>query len=113
MNDDEHRESERAPIRSERVKKSARRAQLEGPLELPNIDTPEGELLREAHAAFEAGNYARVRESTDRLSAATDAQIVDAAADLRRRVSVDPVQIVFLTACLCALLAITYIYILR
>jgi hypothetical protein len=113
MNDEEHREDERAPIRSERVKKSARRARSDGAVELPNVDTPEGELFREANAAFEAGNYARVRELTGKLSAVADAQIVDAAADLRRRVSVDPVQIVFLTACLCALLAITYIYILR
>lgn len=114
MSDDEERfESERPPSRSERVRKPARRRRGEDDVEIPKIDTPDGVLLREANAAFAAGNYARVRELADKLRTTTNPQIGDAIADLRRRVSVDPVQLVFLTLCLCALLAITYIYILR
>ena len=93
-------------------KKKRKGGYRDEPVVLAGEGTPEGALLRDANVAFEAGNYARVRELTDTLAKASDAKIVDAAAELRRRGSVDPVQIGFLVACLLALLTITYVYIL-
>lgn len=98
------------------TKKKRRRAKdgADAPPEPPpGAGTPEGEKLAEANVAFDAGNYARVRALTDELARASDPKVVDAAAELRRRVSVDPVQLGFLMACLIALLAITYVYVLR
>lgn len=101
------------PAAAKKKKKKKRKgADHDAPVVLPGEGTPEGAILRDANVAFEAGNYARVRELTGALTKASDAKIVDAAADLRRRVSVDPVQIGFLVACLLALLTITYVYIL-
>jgi hypothetical protein len=80
------------------------------PAPLPGEGTPEGDKLRDANAAFEAGNYALVRSLSRELASAQDPRVADAAADLVRRVSVDPVQIGFLLACLAALLTIAAIY---
>lgn len=67
---------------------------------LPGAGTPDGAKLREAHVAFEAGDYARVREQTAELEArAEDPAVKDAARALRERVAVDPVQLVVLLAC--------------
>jgi hypothetical protein len=82
------------------------------PAELPGAGTPEGAALREASAAFEAGDYARTRALTRPLLEATDARVADAARDLARRVAVDPVQIAFLIGCLLVLLGIAYVYVL-
>lgn len=105
-------EAEEASEPKKKKRKRGEKAEPAAPAVLPGEGTPEGELLRDANAAFEAGNYARVRELTTTLATASDPKIVDFAADLRRRVSVDPVQILFLTMCACALLAITYVYVL-
>ncbi|MDQ3032669.1 MAG: hypothetical protein M3Y87_09650 [Myxococcota bacterium] len=101
-----------APAPAKKKRKRGEKREPAAPVVLPGEGTPEGELLRDANAAFEAGNYARVRALTATLAKASDPLIVDAAADLRRRVSVDPVQIWFLLACLLALITITYVYIL-
>lgn len=79
--------------------------------ELPGAGTPEGEKLREANAAFEAGNYALVRTLTEPLAKSSDPKVASAANDLVRRVSVDPVQLAFLIACAFALAAITWTYV--
>ncbi|WP_236516395.1 hypothetical protein [Sandaracinus amylolyticus] len=83
------------------------------PTRLPGEGTAEGEKLREANAAFEAGNYALVRALTTELERAIDPKIVDAARELARRTAMDPVQIVFLVLCAVALLVITYVYVLE
>jgi len=83
------------------------------PAVLPGEGTPEGAMLREANAAFEAGNYARVRELTRTLSTAGDPKVVDAASQIARRIAVDPLQIGFLTACLVAISIIFYVYVIR
>ncbi|WP_157068689.1 hypothetical protein [Sandaracinus amylolyticus] len=83
------------------------------PTRLPGEGTVEGEKLREANAAFEAGNYALVRTLTSELERASDPTIVDAARDLARRTAVDPLQMTFLVLCAVALLVITYVYVLR
>lgn len=95
-------------------KKRGKKAKApEAPAPLPGQGTPEGAILRDANAAFEAGNYALVRDLTTKLSTAQDPKVVDAARDLARRVSVDPVQIAFLTACLVAIIVIFYVYVIR
>jgi len=83
------------------------------PEALPGAGTPEGESLRDAAAAFEAGDYARVRRLSGSLASAGDPKVRDAAAELLRRVAVDPVQIGFLVLCLLALGAIAWVYVLR
>lgn len=88
-------------------------AASEPPKPLPGAGTPEGDKLRDANAAFEAGNYALVRTLVTELERAADPAVVDAARELRRRTSVDPVQLAFLGACFVALLIITYVYVLR
>jgi len=67
--------------------------------ELPGEGTPEGEKLRAAHAAFDAGDYASVRTLTGELVDVSDREVAQSAHDLRRRVSVDPVQVAVLLAC--------------
>lgn len=67
---------------------------------LPGAGTPDGAKLREAHVAFEAGDYVRVRARAKELEErAEDPAIKDEARALRERVEVDPVQIVVLLAC--------------
>lgn len=94
-------------------KKKKRKREPEPPAPLPGEGTPEGALLREANAAFVAGNYVRVRELATQLRSSSDPKVVDAAADLARRIAVDPVQIGFLVACLVAISIIFYVYVIR
>lgn len=85
----------------------------EPPRPQPGAGTPDGDALRDANAAFEAGDYALVRTLVTKLERAADPAVVDAARELRRRTAVDPVQLAFLGACFVALLIITYLYVLR
>jgi hypothetical protein len=56
--------------------------------------TPEIDALL---AAFEAGNYARVREEAPKVAeSATDPKVAAAARDLRRRIDPDPLQLYLL-----------------
>lgn len=68
-------------------------------------------MLNEAIAAFASGNYAKVRSLTAELQRSRDPQVVESALELRRRVSVDRVQVAFLVLCLGVIGAIAYIYI--
>lgn len=94
-------------------KTKKRKREPVAPAPLPGEGTPDGTLLREANAAFEAGNYARVRELTQKLSSAGDPKVVDAAGELARRIAADPLQVGFLTACLIAISIIFYVYVIR
>lgn len=78
--------------------------------EAPTDDSPEGKSLREAEIAFEVGDYRRARELASGLAGSTRAPIADAARDLLRRTDVDPIQMVFLALCACALIGIAYYY---
>ncbi len=78
----------------------------------PGEGTPEGERLAEAHAAFERGDYGRVRALTARLLEAPQDDVARAARDLRRRTEVDPVQIGVILACLVLFLFLAYTYVL-
>lgn len=87
----------------------------EGPPDegLPGEGTADGDALREAHVAFEAGDYRAVRQRCRALEEkAEDHEVREAAAALRRRVEVDPIQVVVLAACAAVVIAIVYRWIL-
>jgi len=79
---------------------------------IPGLGTPEGERLREALHAFDAGDYVQVRAITGALATSKDDAIRDAASALAERIAIDPIQIVVLGSCAAALFAIIYIWIL-
>jgi hypothetical protein len=55
------------------------------------LDFPEDPALELLIAAFEAGNYARIRNGAELLAQRTDSAAVrDAALELRRRIEPDP-----------------------
>jgi hypothetical protein len=83
------------------------------PKPLPGLGTPDGEKLARALRAFEAGNYALVRTLTIELEQAADPEVKEYAKGLRRRIDVDPIQIVVLVACLALFLVIAYVYVLE
>jgi hypothetical protein len=67
--------------------------------------------LSRAEQAFEAGDYQSVRRLVSELLNSSDPKIVRAARDLKRRVSVDPIQmaVIFLCSALFLIIALTYI----
>lgn len=81
------------------------------PPPLPGPGTPDGTKLREAHRAFDAGNYARVRELCRALESSEVPGVADAARDLFRRTTVDPAQIVVMVACAAVLAAIVWVWV--
>jgi hypothetical protein len=78
---------------------------------LPGEGTPEGELLRDAARAFEAGDYAMVRKRAAELNSAPE-DVRQAAQELAARTAIDPVQIVIVVACAAVLAAIVYVWVL-
>ncbi len=64
----------------------------------------------EITAAFEAGNFARVRELGATLIASGDEALAAIGRDYVARVAVDPIQMVFLLVCAVALGTIAWIY---
>lgn len=71
----------------------------------------EGQIA-EAEEAFRQGDYARVRRLLDAaLSAELEGDLADTARDLRRRVSLDPVQLAALGTCLMLFLWIAWTYV--
>lgn len=81
------------------------------PEPLPGAGTPEGERLAEAHAAFEVGDYRRLRALCDALAEAPQEDVARAARDLRRRTEVDPMQVGVILACLALFLILAYMYV--
>ena len=65
----------------------------------------------EIAAAFDAGNFVRVRELGAELSKSEDATLAAVGRDYLARIAVDPIQIAFLGICAVALLTIAWIYI--
>ena len=78
---------------------------------LPGAGTPDGEALVQAHRAFDAGDYKRLRALCEGLLEAKDEEVAGAARELRRRTEVDPVQIGVILACLVLFLVIAYVYV--
>ncbi len=98
--------------KAEQAKKAPTAATWQKSTPIPGRDTPLGDKLREALHAFDAGDYARTRTLTAELADAEDAEVRDAALELRERISIDPVQVVVLSACTAVLAAIVYVWIL-
>lgn len=84
----------------------------EAPEPLPGAGTPQGEKLAQAYAAFDRGDYARVRELCSPLQEAPQDDVARAARDLRARTEIDPVQVGVVLACLVlfAIIAYTYVF---
>ncbi|MEZ4336708.1 MAG: hypothetical protein R3B82_08780 [Sandaracinaceae bacterium] len=83
------------------------------PAPIPGLGTPDGDTLREAIHAFDAGDHAAVRRITRDLIAKTeDAEIRKAAEALAEKIAVDPIQIVVLAACAAVLFTIVYVWVL-
>lgn len=72
--------------------------------------SPEGRELKEAQVAFEVGDYKACRALATKLAGHERPAIADGARDLLRRTDVDPAQIIFLAACLCALIGVAFYY---
>ncbi len=79
---------------------------------LPGAGTPEGESLAKALAAFERGDYVEVRQLTEKLVEAPDAEVAGFARDLLTRTQIDPVQVGVVLACLALFAYIVYTYVL-
>jgi len=79
---------------------------------LPGAGTPEGESLAKALAAFERGDYVEVRQLTEKLVEAPDAEVAGFARDLLSRTQIDPVQVGVVLACLALFAYIVYTYVL-
>jgi len=95
-----------------RAERKEPEADEETPPPLPGEGTPEGERLAQAHAAFERGDYARVRELCDTLVEASADDVARAARELRSRTEIDPVQVGVVLACLVLFGIIAYTYVL-
>lgn len=79
---------------------------------LPGAGSPEGQILQDAHEAFERGDYVSVRELTTKLETTSDKDVANAALALRNRTSVDPAQIAILAACVLFFMFIVWKYVL-
>lgn len=109
---------EPAPVAKPKKKKGKKgdakanpEANTEGAEKLEVLDaSPEGRQLKEAQVAFEIGDYATTRAIASKLASHERPTIADGARDLLRRTDVDPAQMVFLAACLCALIGVAFYY---
>lgn len=109
---EELREEGDAPAApSKKARKGAKKRASEAKAPLPGAGTPEGETLRKAMRALDAGDYALLRTLLGELDRADDPAIRDAAADLRARIAIDPVQVVVIIACALVLTAIAYVWV--
>ncbi|MBX3269893.1 MAG: hypothetical protein KF729_06510 [Sandaracinaceae bacterium] len=91
--------------------KKKKKGEAEPPAPIPGRGTPEGDALRDALKAFDAGDYVQVRAVTATLATAGDADVRAAAAALRARTDVDPVHVVILAACAAVLGTIVYVWV--
>ncbi len=98
------------------AEKSETREKKKGPpppKPIPGRGTPDGDRLREAHHAFDAGDHAAVRRITRALIEKTeDAEIRQAAEVLASRIAIDPIQVVVLAACAAVLFTIIWVWVL-
>lgn len=93
------------------AKKKAEEQPVEAPTPIPGRGTADGDALRDALHAFDAGDYVRVRELTGDLADAEDSEVRAAAERLAERIGVDPIQIVVLLACVAVLFTIYWVWV--
>jgi len=84
---------------------------VEAPEPIPGRGTEDGDRLREALHAFDAGDYVAVREITGDLAKSGDPEVRGAAERLAERIAVDPLQIVVLLACVAVLFTIYWVWV--
>jgi hypothetical protein len=97
MSEDEGKEPRRSPLNADG---------MERPRFL--LDFPEDPELDRLIAAFEAGNFARVRKDAPRLAETTaDPAVKEAALELRRRIDPDPLAKYLLAVSFVLLLVLT------
>lgn len=63
-------------------------------------ETEESGPLAEARAAFDAGDFKRVRGLSAKLADSDDPETARAALELRRKTAIDPAQVAVLVMCL-------------
>ncbi len=82
--------------------------------DLPGAGTEHGEQLRQAAQAFDQGDYVRVRKLVTALMTSPDVSpdVLQAAEEYRRRLSIDPMQLMILAGCLIFFCWIVYTYVL-
>ncbi|MFK7985083.1 MAG: hypothetical protein AB8I08_03555 [Sandaracinaceae bacterium] len=83
-----------------------------GEPDLPGEGTPEGDRLRAAYRSFEVGDYGAVRAIARGLEDTAGPEVASAAQALRKRVEIDPIQVVVLSCCAAVVVAIMYVWIL-
>ncbi len=91
----------------EKPKKKKKKAKLDTDVDATVTDPRALEIA----AAFDAGNFVRVRELGEALTKSGDDALVAVGRDHLARIAVDPIQIAFLGLCAVALLTIAWIYI--
>ena len=86
-----------------------RNAVLDDP-PMPTGDEAQVHAIQHARELFRIGDYAGVKETISPLLASKNPLMVDAANELQRRITVDPVQIGFLMACFGVIVTIALVY---
>jgi hypothetical protein len=81
--------------------------------ETPAPTAADTDRLAEAERAFAAGDYAAVRSLTSTLLDAKSGDVAKAARELRARVSVDPLQLAVVLACVAFLAAVALVWVVR
>jgi len=104
MSDEPSASEDAAAAKAERKKRKKAKAES---AKAASADPRAAEIA----SAFEAGNFARVRELGTTLIASGDEALAAIGRDYVARVAVDPVQMVFLLACAVALGTIAWIYV--
>jgi len=102
--------SEDAEPAERKKRKKKKKAKEQAPAR-PGAGTADGELLADAEAAFERGDYVLVRKRTRELVNASDPEVKAAAADLAARIAIDPVQVGIVVACAIVLAIIVYVWV--
>jgi hypothetical protein len=103
--------AEPEPAAAEKDDKREKKKRKKAKAESAASAVPADPRAVEIATAFDAGNFARVRELGPTLIASGDEALVAVGKDYLARIAVDPVQMVFLLACAVALGTVAWIYI--
>jgi len=77
---------------------------------MPSGDEYQVHAIQHARDLFRIGDYAGVKATIEPLLASKNPAMVDAANELQKRISVDPVQIGFLVVCFGVIVTICLVY---
>ena len=77
---------------------------------MPAGDEAQVHAIERARSLFRLGDYAGVKETIAPLLVSKNPAMVDAATELQKRISVDPIQIGFLMVCFCVIVTIALVY---